>query len=88
MLAYDIIPDINKKVYLMEVNARIIGMAESDPPGNCYSKNPSLQTKEFKMGLMGNMLNIALNKINDSKKLIQTESTKANRMIKLFTKTI
>jgi len=88
MLAYDIIPDINKKLYLMEVNARIIGMAESDPPGNCYSKNPSLQTKEFKTGLMGNMLNIALNKINNSKKLIQTESTKANHMIKLFTKTI
>jgi len=88
MLAYDIIPDINKKLYLMEVNARIIGMAESDPPGNCYSKNPSLQTKEFKTGLMSNMLNIAINKLNISNNLIELESTKTDNMIKLFTKTI
>ena len=86
MIAYDIIPSISKKLYLMEANARIIGMAESDPPGNCYSKTPSLQTKEFKTGLMYNMLNISLDKLNNLGKLIQPESKNSEKykMIQLL----
>jgi hypothetical protein len=66
MIAYDIIPDSNKKLYLMEVNARVIGMSSEDLPGNCKSKNPSLQTVEFKTELMTNILNTVLkNNTND-----------------------
>jgi hypothetical protein len=87
MLGYDIIADHNKKCYLLEANSRIIGMAESDPPGNCLSKNPSLQTKEFKTGLMYNMINIALSKMEKKQKLIQNVDG-SNIMIKLFSRKV
>jgi hypothetical protein len=64
MIAYDIIADSNKKLHLLEINARVIGMASTDLPGNCKSKNPSLQTVEFKTELMTNILNVALKQNN------------------------
>lgn len=60
MLGYDLIADQNKKIYLMEVNAKVIGMSSTDLPGNCKSKNPSLQTPEFKRELMCNIMDLVL----------------------------
>jgi hypothetical protein len=64
MLGYDILPDVNKKLHLIESNTRIIGMASTDYRNSCKSKNPSLQTMEFKTELMTNILNLTLKQNN------------------------
>ncbi len=57
-IAFDIIPDNNKKLYLMEVNARNVGMSTTDIYNKCTSDSPSLQTMKFKKELMFDILNI------------------------------
>lgn len=57
-ISFDIIPNHNKKLYLMEVNARDVGMATTDIYNKCTSDTPSLQTMEFKTELMNNILDI------------------------------
>ena len=65
LVALDIISDNRLNVHLLECNARIIGMASSDPPGNCLSKQPLLQTPKFKKELMFEILNCVLYKKRD-----------------------
>ena len=77
MIAYDIIPDENFNVYLMEVNSRVIGMASADIAGNCKSKNPSLQTVGFKTTLMRSILDLVLN-INHNTDLLERVYTYSN----------
>jgi hypothetical protein len=66
MIAFDIIADNTQKLYLMEVNARTIGMASEDIQGNCKSSSPSLQTDEFKKELMDNIMDIVLKDKTDT----------------------
>lgn len=85
MVAYDIIIDNNFQAYLMEANTKVIGMASSDPPGNCKSKTPSLQTPEFKKELMTEIMNIVLSKGQYKNfELIFDTSSSANKIIEDF----
>jgi hypothetical protein len=59
-ISFDIIPNNDKKLYLMEVNARDVGMASTDIYNKCTSNTPVLQSMEFKTELMNNILNIVL----------------------------
>ena len=59
-ISFDIIPDNHKKLFLMEVNARDVGMATTDIYNKCTSSTPTLQSMEFKTELMNNILNIVL----------------------------
>jgi len=60
MLGYDLMADVSNRLYLLEVNCKTIGMASHDLDGNCKSKNPSLQTPEFKEQLMSDIMNIVI----------------------------
>ena len=74
--AFDIILDGNFNAYLMEANARVIGMSSTDLPGNCKSATPSLQTPKFKKELMTEMMNIILNSGNHNNfKLVFNKKT-------------
>tara|TARA_B100001248_G_scaffold254046_1_gene231973 strand:+ start:2819 stop:3964 length:1146 start_codon:yes stop_codon:yes gene_type:complete len=79
LIALDVIIDKYNKIYLMEANARIIGMAEDDKPGNCLSKNPSLQTPRFKSDLITNLLDAILyKKKNQLQKIIKINKSTNN----------
>jgi hypothetical protein len=59
-LGYDIILDENFKAYLMEINAKLVGMDSTDVDNHCKNEKTSLQTMEFKSELMTELLDIIL----------------------------
>ena len=82
-ISLDVISDIYKKLYLLEVNARIVGIPEEDTTNSCLSKNPSLHTPKFKNKLIHDLYDTILyNKKTDLHKII--EINKSSNKINLF----